>query len=603
MRVHVCERALTQSRCHNRENTAMPRAHERSCPAGTHPLAQHTFVVVDVETTGLRSTDAITEVGAVRIVNGHVTDSFTQLVNPARPIPPAVTALTGITDTLVADAPPIKQVLEAFLHWARLESSILVAHNCAFDVGFLTRACRANAVTWPQVTVLDTLSMARTHLPRPLVPNHRLPTLANFFRVIVPQAHRALADAYTCAAVFTALADRLRIEASSQGQDFTFADLQVAATPAPYEYRHQLALTRQLPPTPGVYTFYSQTGVPLYVGSATHLRNRVRSYFGASETRERIRRMLTEIARIEVEPTPTVLDARILELRAIRLRQPVLNRSSRHQEDTVWVVAGPSGLETTHRVPVGGAGEALGPFRHSAGALRARAAIALALGADEFAAQHFASPTLQLPLDAARQALRGEGAFVVCRLRTIMAEHAREHRFEAAQRVKQLLASYEQGVRRQFATARVGSAARVIWARPLNEDDSCPSAAQWRVHLACFGQLLGSEVAVAFADLEAAARRLEQRCTGASARGQRASLRLETTYPSRPGSRAESGYLAGCSWEEVRELTRDLSHRETRLLAWDGPLPWACPVGTGIFSTKYTSAPARQQVRLQNDWQ
>lgn len=569
----------------------MPSAKDLPPVAGPHPLAQRTFVVVDVETTGLRSSDAITEVGAVRIVNGRVTDSFTQLVNPGRPIPPAVTSLTGITDSLVASAPPIDQVMNEFLHWARLDSAILVAHNSAFDVGFLTRACRAHALPWPTVSVLDTLSMARTHLPRPLVSNHRLPTLANFFRVIVPQAHRALADAYTCAAVFTALADRLRIEAASQGQDFTFADLQVAAAPVPYEYRHQLALTRNLPPTPGVYTFYSKSGVPLYVGSATHLRNRVRSYFGASESRERIRRMLKEVSHIEAEPTATVLEARVLELQAIRSRHPVLNRSSRHQEDTVWLVAGDDGLQTTHRVDRADAGQALGPFRHSATALRARAAIALALGADEFEAQHFAPRNLQLPAAAARQALSAADDFVPTRLHEVMANHARAHRFEAAQRVKKLLGSYQQGVRRQLATARVGTASLVIWARPLHENVPGAPTDRWRMHLARFGQLLATEVDVPFHDLEATGIALRERAQTPVVLG-----KLD--------SREVSGnYLGQCTWEEVRELTRDLSCPDVRLLAWEGPLPWACQVGAASFHAAPVAPSSKPAPRLEINWQ
>ncbi|MDO5721250.1 MAG: exonuclease domain-containing protein [Actinomycetaceae bacterium] len=581
------------------------------------PKAVHsrTFIVVDVETTGLRATDAITEIGAVRIVDGVIMDSFTSLVDPQRPIPPAVTSLTGITDSMVAQAPSVKTVIEDFISWAKLDTTTdhdqagvtLLAHNANFDIGFITRACAANDVHWPTPHVLDTLSLARTHLPRPLVGNYRLATLVNFFQVRNPAAHRALADAYACAAVFLGIVTRLTQEHHQQGLDFTYQDLLVAASPSPYEYRHQLSLTRTLPTSAGVYIFRTDSGIVLYVGSATNLRNRVRSYFGSSENRERILRSLGQISKIETIVTKTVLEARVVELQAIREHQPILNRSSRHQDETVWLLQMPEGITTTHSLQVLQASRALGPFRHTAQALRARAAIAVATGMDEFEAMHLSGRPLPLPGTEAMDALRGHSQFVTSSLHALMASYAREHRFEAAQRIRVLLDSYLEGVRRQRDTARVATAA-IAWARPLDtpsQDASAGSsrAGKWRLHLAIAGKLVSTSIV----DCEASELEWHLAELFALADPQYGSLieklrlRWEQKHLPQAPYLDAGKYLEWASWEEVRELTRDLESSETKLMWWDGPIPWASQVSWRHLEADLGGNSAVSQTKLTID--
>ncbi|MDT4997378.1 MAG: polymerase subunit epsilon, partial [Pseudonocardiales bacterium] len=96
------------------------------------PLRDTSFTVVDLETTGgSTASDGITEIGAVRVRGGDVLGEFQTLVNPGTPIAPFVSVLTGITEAMVAPAPPIAAVLPAFLEFAR--GSVLVAHNAPFD--------------------------------------------------------------------------------------------------------------------------------------------------------------------------------------------------------------------------------------------------------------------------------------------------------------------------------------------------------------------------------------------------------------------------------------------------------------------------------------
>src|SRR3712207_8444895 len=104
---------------------------------GVH-LSQVTFCVVDLETTGGADTDVIAEVGAVKVRGGEVLGEFQTLVNPRTQIPPLIAVLTGITNRMVAEAAPLRQVLPAFLAFA--QGTVIVAHNAPFDTGFLRRA-------------------------------------------------------------------------------------------------------------------------------------------------------------------------------------------------------------------------------------------------------------------------------------------------------------------------------------------------------------------------------------------------------------------------------------------------------------------------------
>jgi DNA polymerase-3 subunit epsilon len=188
--------------------TAAQTAAEAAAPGRCHPFGEIDFVVVDVETTGWTPGEArITEIGAVRISAGQVLGQFSSLVNPGSAIPERVAALTGISDAMVAAAPPLEAVLPAFLAFAR--GGALTAHNAPFDVGFLKAACQACDLTWPDFPVVDTVELARRVLSEDEVPNCKLSTLAAFFGARTAPRHRALADALATADVLMGLLPRL----------------------------------------------------------------------------------------------------------------------------------------------------------------------------------------------------------------------------------------------------------------------------------------------------------------------------------------------------------------------------------------------------------
>jgi DNA polymerase-3 subunit epsilon len=172
--------------------------------ASTGPLIAADVVVVDVETTGLAPDQAtIIEIGAVRLSGAQVTGEFFSLVNPGTPIPPDITDLTGITDSMVACAPSAAVGLSAFLAFSR--GAVLAAHNAPFDLAFLTSGCRASGLAWPPVAVLDTAVLARLLLGQDQVADCRLSTLAGYFAVAATPCHRALADAQATAEVLLGL--------------------------------------------------------------------------------------------------------------------------------------------------------------------------------------------------------------------------------------------------------------------------------------------------------------------------------------------------------------------------------------------------------------
>ena len=166
------------------------------------------FVIVDLETTGWVPEEAtITEIGAVLVCGGRVRAQFSSLVNPGSAIPEQVAELTGISDAMVASAPPLATVLAGFLSFA--QGCVLAAHNAPFDIAFLTAACKACDLPWPEFQVLDTVALAHRVLGEEEVADCKLATLAAHFNTRIRPRHRALPDALATADVLTALLRRL----------------------------------------------------------------------------------------------------------------------------------------------------------------------------------------------------------------------------------------------------------------------------------------------------------------------------------------------------------------------------------------------------------
>ena len=165
-----------------------------------------TFVVFDIETTGLsKETESITEIGAVKVVDGKIIDRFSTFVNPERPIPAEITKLTGITNEMVADAPVITEILPKFLEFC--QDAVLVAHNANFDTGFIRLNAERKCGIEVKNTVLDTLELSRALLPE--LKKHKLDIICEKLGVSLEGHHRAVNDAEATAEVFLKFIDML----------------------------------------------------------------------------------------------------------------------------------------------------------------------------------------------------------------------------------------------------------------------------------------------------------------------------------------------------------------------------------------------------------
>lgn len=164
-----------------------------------------TFICFDIETTGLSAArDKITEIGAVKVENGIITDKFSTFVNPEMPIPQKITQLTGITDEMVKDAPSQSEAVSAFLEFAG--DNVLVAHNAPFDTSFIAKACEDMGKEY-NYTSIDTVAISRAILTD--IKNCKLDTVAKFLRLGEFNHHRATDDAEMLAKIFITLCRRL----------------------------------------------------------------------------------------------------------------------------------------------------------------------------------------------------------------------------------------------------------------------------------------------------------------------------------------------------------------------------------------------------------
>lgn len=282
------------------------------------PLHEVTFCVIDIETTGSdRGGDSITEIGAVKVRGGEPLGTFGTLVNPGCAIPPTITILTGISDGMVAAAPPISEVLPALQEF--VGDSVIVGHNIGFDLAFLDAALRRTGRDPFSRPVVDTLPLAR-RLLRDEVPDCRLGTLARHLRLTTRPTHRALDDSLATTELLHLLLER----AGTMGV-VGLDDLMALPTMGGHPQASKLRLTHSLPRGPGVYRFLDGAGRTLYVGKATNLRARVRSYFSNDE-RRKIGAMLRETQQVAHTPLPNALVAEVLESRYLHRLAPRYNR-------------------------------------------------------------------------------------------------------------------------------------------------------------------------------------------------------------------------------------------------------------------------------------
>ncbi len=165
------------------------------------------FICFDLETTGLSAqNDRITEIGAVRLHNGEITDRFDIFVDPERPIPEKITQLTSITNEMVQGAPKEAEALQQFFDFCG-ENAVLVAHNASFDASFVRAALQRQGKPFEN-TYIDTVTMARSLLPD--LKKATLDSVANYLKLKPFHHHRAEDDAAVLGDIFLNFLERLK---------------------------------------------------------------------------------------------------------------------------------------------------------------------------------------------------------------------------------------------------------------------------------------------------------------------------------------------------------------------------------------------------------
>ncbi|HWM14553.1 MAG TPA: exonuclease domain-containing protein [Gaiellaceae bacterium] len=332
-------------------------------PGRDLPLEAARFVVVDLETTGLRpARSGIVEIGAVGVDALLPAGSFQTFVDPGQPLPAVVAGLTGIGDRDLRGAPRPGVAVSRFLAFAG-DRAVIVAHNARFDLAFLDREVELLTGRRLALPVVDTVGLARRLLGG-RVARVGLASLAHFFGTSVRPCHRALPDAQATAEILVAL-----VGLAQERGARTVADLVELAAPRRRRVYEKRSLVFGAPTRPGVYLFRDARGQVLYVGRARDLRARLRSYFRSERQRPAVEAALGTVERVEWRVLGSEVEAALEELRLIRELRPPANARGKRGGSGVY-------LQTRGaRIVVSARPGPLGPIRSRRRAERAARAL------------------------------------------------------------------------------------------------------------------------------------------------------------------------------------------------------------------------------------
>ena len=230
-------------------------------PLGLDTLSKsykdETYIIFDIETTGLKpDTEAITEIGAVKLMDGKVVDTFSKFVNPQKPIPPEITNLTGISDDMVKDAPNIDEILPKFLEFCG--KNTVVAHNATFDVSFITAAATRLGLEFEN-KVLDTVMLSKTLFPEEK--KHNLEVLCQRLGVSLQNHHRALDDALATKDAFVKM-----MEMKEKREDLIPEDFSVEKNPELLKnpYNHIIIIAKNKVGLKNMYKLISKSNLDYF---------------------------------------------------------------------------------------------------------------------------------------------------------------------------------------------------------------------------------------------------------------------------------------------------------------------------------------------------
>jgi DNA polymerase III subunit epsilon len=273
------------------------------------------YAIVDIETTGGSALhEKITEI-AIYIFDGtEIIDEYCTLINPERSIPYFITALTGITNEMVEDAPPFYEVAKKIIEIT--EGMTFVAHNARFDYSFIREEFRSLGYNFHR-PLLDTVSLSRK-----LFSGHKsysLGNLCNDLNIKITDRHRASGDALATVKLFALLLEQDRFDNRGLIKNRRSSMLHPAL---------DISKTEAVPESPGVYYFYNENGDIIYIGKSLNLHQRISTHL-SNNTSARAMEMRASVADISWEETGSELIALLMESREIKKNKPVYNRAQR----------------------------------------------------------------------------------------------------------------------------------------------------------------------------------------------------------------------------------------------------------------------------------
>jgi DNA polymerase-3 subunit epsilon len=287
---------------------------------------------VDLETTGGHPLlHRVIEVGIVTMRDGEVVEEWSSLVNPGGRIPRNISAFTGITDAMVADAPSFADLRAEVL--GRIEGRLFVAHNARFDYGFLRNEFRRLGLRF-RAPVLCTVKLSRRMDAGER--GHSLDAVMARHGIACEARHRALGDAQVLARFLPILRRRHPAEELER----VVSEL-VHESPLPPQLDPDLL--EDLPEGPGVYRFWGENGALLYVGKSVNLRTRVLSHFAADHVSSKELRLSRQVRRVDWRETAGEFGALLLESRWIKELEPLHNRRLRGARECWTIVLDPDG--------------------------------------------------------------------------------------------------------------------------------------------------------------------------------------------------------------------------------------------------------------------
>lgn len=289
-------------------------------------MSKTALIFIDVETTGTRTTrDRITEIAALKVINGEVIDRWSSLIFPECKVPAQISQLTGIRDDMLSDAPRFAHIAQSLRGW--LGDGQVVAHNARFDYSFLRNEFKRVGQDY-RAQLICTLRMSRRLAPQER--QHNLKALLSRYGITPVRHHRAGDDVDALWSLWQAW----QAEHSAETWLTLLEEERRYRTLPAHLDSAQLEV---LPSTPGVYLLYGHNRLPLYVGKSINLRSRVLGHFQRDHQDDKEMRLAQQVQHIEWEETAGDLGAQLREAQLVKTLMPIMNRQLRRQGKlTTW---------------------------------------------------------------------------------------------------------------------------------------------------------------------------------------------------------------------------------------------------------------------------